>query len=389
MRKTYKYRLYPTNKQEAELLSTLDVCRILYNSCLIDRKNHYQVTRKGLSRIGQQRILVDDKKKVTALNGIHSQVLQDVLFRVDRAYQGFFRRLADKSGRAGYPRLKSEGRYDSITYPQEPGFRIENGKLRLSKIGVLKLKMHRDIAGHVKSCTVRKDGNHWYACFSVEHEPEKRAIPLKSTGIDVGIKNFAALSDGSEIVNPKYLRKTETKLKRVQRSLSRKKMGGTNRIKSRALVANVHRKIRNQRLDFHHKEAKRIVDGYGFIAVEDLKIKNMLRNRHLSKSISDAGWGNFVNILAYKAEEAGCRLEKVAPHHTSIDCSRCGTPVPKTLATRIHHCDACGLTLDRDHNAAINILQRATAGTAGIYAWGKLVQSDRSLIQEAPTAREV
>lgn len=224
MRKTYKYRLYPTNKQEAELLSTLDVCRILYNSCLIDRKNHYQVTRKGLSRIGQQRILVDDKKKVTALNGIHSQVLQDVLFRVDRAYQGFFRRLADKSGRAGYPRLKSEGRYDSITYPQEPGFRIENGKLRLSKIGVLKLKMHRDIAGHVKSCTVRKDGNHWYACFSVEHEPEKRAIPLKSTGIDVGIKNFAALSDGSEIVNPKYLRKTETKLKRVQRSLSRKKM---------------------------------------------------------------------------------------------------------------------------------------------------------------------
>ena len=383
MRKTYKYRLYPSKSQEAKLLSTLEVCRILYNSCLVDRKNHYESTGKGLSRIRQQEILTSDKKRVLLLKGIHSQVLQDVLFRVERAYQGFFRRLSEKQSKTGYPRFKPEGRYDSITYPQEPGFRIEEGKLKLSKIGHLKIKMHRDIVGHVKTCTIRKDGNHWYSCFSAEYEPEKRPVPTRSTGIDVGLKSFATLSDGTEIQNPKHLRKAEAKLKRIQRSLSRKKKGGSNRKKAKLVVASLHRKVRNQRLDFHHQEARKIVNSFGLIVAEDLKIRNMVRNRHLSKSISDAGWGNFLNILAYKAEEAGCRLEKVDPRHTSVNCSCCGTAIPKTLPTRIHRCHVCGLVLDRDHNAAINILQRATAGTAESYAWGEAALSGPSLNQEA------
>lgn len=388
MRKTYKYRLCPTKRQEAALMATLDVCRILYNSCLVDRKNHYQSTGKGLSRMDQQRILADDKKRVELLHVVHSQVLQDVLFRVERAYQGFFRRLSDKTDKPGYPRLKGEGRYDSITYPQEPGFRIEGGRLRLSKIGTIKIKMHRVIAGQVKTCTIRKDGKHWYACFSVEYEPEKRPVPAKDIGIDVGLKSFATLSDGREIENPKYLRKSETKLACVQRSLSRKKKGSTNRKKARVRVADVYRKIRNQRNDFHHKEARNIVNEFGVIAAEGLKIKNMVRNRHLSKSISDAGWGNFLNILAYKAEEAGCRFVRVDPKYTSVVCSGCGAAVPKTLAVRVHRCPVCGLVIGRDHNAAINVLQKATAGTAGIYAWGESARSGLSLNQEAPSVRE-
>lgn len=383
MRKTYKYRLYPSKSQEAKLLSTLEVCRILYNSCLVDRKNHYESTGKGLSRIRQQEILTSDKKRVLLLKGIHSQVLQDVLFRVERAYQGFFRRLSEKQSKTGYPRFKPEGRYDSITYPQEPGFRIEEGKLKLSKIGHLKIKMHRDIVGHVKTCTIRKDGNHWYSCFSVEYEPEKRPVPTRSTGIDVGLKSFVTLSDGTEIQNPKHLRKAEAKLKRMQRSLSRKKKGGSNRKKAKLVVASLHRKVRNQRLDFHHQEARKIVNSFGLIVAEDLKIRNMVRNRHLSKSISDAGWGSFLLILASKAEEAGCRFERVDPHHTSVNCSSCGEKVPKTLAVRTHRCPTCGLVMDRDHNAALNILQRATAGTAESYAWGEPVLSGHSLNQEA------
>jgi len=383
MRKTYKYRLYPSKTQEANLLVTLETCRILYNSCLVDRQNHYESTGKGLSRIQQQKILVADKKRVLLLKEVHSQVLQDVLFRVERAYHGFFRRLATKEGKAGYPRFKSEGRYDSLTFPQEPGFKIEKNKLKLSKIGHLKIKMHREIVGQVKTCTVRKDGNHWYACFSVEYEPEKKPIPTQPIGTDVGLKSFATLSDGTEISSPRHLRKAEAKLKRAQRSLSWKKKGGDNRKKAKQAVTHLHRKVRNQRLDFHHKEARKIVNSFGLIVAEDLKIRNMVRNRRLSKSISDAGWGSFLLLLASKAEEAGCRFERVDPRHTSVNCSSCGEKVPKSLAVRTHRCPTCGLVLDRDHNAAINILQRATAGTAESYAWGEPVRSDRSLNQEA------
>ena len=380
MRKTYKYRIYPSRDQEGKLLATLEICRCLYNSCLVDRKNHYQETGKGLSRIRQQEILTVDKKRGLLLKEVHSQVLQDVLFRVDRA---FFRRLKENSGRAGYPRFKAEGRYDSITYPQEPGFQLGDGKLKLSKIGHVKIKMHRDIIGQVKTCTIRRDGNHWYACFSAEYEPEKRPVPAGVVGIDVGLRNFATLSDGTEIGNPRHLRKAEAGLQRKQRKLSRRKKGGANRTKARQAVANLHRKKRNQRNDFHHKVARKIVDCHGLIVVEDLRIRNMVRNRHLSKSISDAGWGGFLNILAYKAEEAGCRFEKVSPHNTSVTCSLCGTAVAKTLTTRVHRCPACGLALDRDHNAAINILKRATAGTAGHYAWGEEAHQGPSLNQEA------
>lgn len=381
--KTYKYRLNPTKKQVQKLQWTLDMCRILYNSCLLDRKNLYEQTGKGLSRIDQQVILKNDKKRFEALNDIHSQVLQDVLFRVDRAFQSFFRRV--KNGeKAGYPRFKGEGRYNSITYPQEPAFQFTEQGLKLSKIGTIKIKLHRDIQGRAKTCIVKKECGRWYACFSVEYEPVKRPISDKVIGIDVGINSFATLSNGSKIDNPRYLIKSEQKLIKKQRQLSRKKKGSNNRKKAKEILAKLHCKVRNQRSDFHHKLSYKLVDAYGFIAVEDLNIQGMVKNHCLAKHISDVGWGQFLNYLTYKAADAGVLVEKVAPHYTSIICSRCGNHIPKPLAIRIHRCFFCNLVLDRDHNAAINILSRA--GTARNNAWGE-GWLQPSLNQEAPSVR--
>jgi putative transposase len=383
--KTYKYRLTPTKKQVLKLDQSLDVCRVLYNSCLADRKNVYERTGKGLTRIHQQTILKSDKKKIESLNGIHSQVLQNVLFRVDRAYQNFFRRVKAKAGKVGYPRFKGPGQYDSIHYPQTPGFQITPQGLKLSKIGTVKIKLHRSIVGKIKTCSVKREHNKWYACFSVEYMPDVRLVPDKAVGIDVGIKHFAVLSTDERIANPKYLRAAERTLKKKQQKLSRKKKGSTNREKARAVLAKLHLKVRNQRADFHHKISRKLVDTYGFIVAEDLNIQGLVKNHYLAKSISDAGWGQFLNFLAYKAEEAGCKFEKVAPHQTSINCCRCGERVPKALAERVHNCPFCKIVLDRDHNAAINILHKA--GTASIYAWGEAVSQYPSSIQEASSVR--
>lgn len=382
--KTYKYRLYPTKKQTQKLEWTLDKCRILYNSCLLDRRNHYEQTGKGLSRIDQQVILKNDKDKFEFLNDIHSQVLQDVLFRVDRAFQAFFRRVRS-GGKAGYPRFRGEGRWDSITYPQKPAFQTTEQGLKLSKIGTVKIKLHRQIQGTVKTCTIKRECDKWYACFSVEYGTIPRDIPKKAIGIDVGIKSFAVLSDGSTIDNPRHLIKSEKQLKSKQQQLSNKVKGSSNRNKARQRVAKLHAKVRNQRSDFHHKVSRKIIDTCGFIAVEDLNIKGMVKNHRLAKHISDAGWGQFLTYLQYKAEEAGIQFEKVAPHYTSIICSVCGEQVSKTLADRIHFCPHCNTILDRDHNAAINILNRA--GTARINAWGEAVHQCPSLNQEALSVR--
>jgi putative transposase len=366
MIKTYKFRLYPTKKQVEKLDWTLETCRILYNSCLVDRNRHYEETGKGLSRIDQQKILVQDKKNIEYLKNIHSQVLQDVLFRVEKAYKSFFRRLKDISGKAGYPRFKNTGRYDSITYTQS-GFEIIDDKLKLSKIGHIKLKQHRNINGNIKTCNIKKEINKWYVCFSVEYKPISKSIPNRQVGIDVGIKSFAVLSNGKPIDNPKHLRKSEEELTKKQRQLSKKKKGSCNRKKAKVVLSKLHKKVANQRKDFQHKESRKIVDNYGYIKVEDLQIKNMVKNHNLAKSISDAGWGQFVQFLTYKAEEAGCYIEKVSPRNTSKTCSVCGyIHKEMTLRIRSWDCPVCNFHHDRDKNASINILNKSTAGTAGI-----------------------
>lgn len=391
MRRTFKYRIYPTRNQERMLLGALSVCRTLYNSCILDRKNRYERTGASLSYNEQAAILKRDKERVEVLRGVHSQVLQDVLRRVDRAFAAFFRRV--KAGEApGYPRFKGMDRYDSITYPQATGFGFTANGLRLSRIGTVKIKLHRPILGTVKTCTIARDSDRWHACFSVEIEPVKRWVPNEPIGVDMGLLTFATLSNGEIVDNPRWFRKAEECLARRQRVLSRGVKGSSNRKRARLKVARAHRKVRDQRRDFHHKLSKRLVDHYNPIAVENLNIRGMVRNSRLSKSISDAGWGQFLNFLEYKAEEAGTRVEKVDPRRTSIACSVCGHLVPKTLAERTHECPNCGVSMDRDRNAAMNILNRA--GTARMNARGDatpdsviMANQVASAIREAPSAR--
>ena len=295
---------------------------------------------------------------------MHSQVLQDVLKRLDRAFQNFFRRVKNGDDEAGYPRFKPKDGFNSFTFPQK-GFKIEAGKLVLSKIGAIKLIQHREIPeeGIIKTCAIKRAVDQWYVTFVVELpnvEVEKEEIK-SAVGIDLGLTDIATLSTGEKIDNPRWLGGSEKKLAKEQRRLARKKKGSCNRKKQKTIVATVHRKIRNQRSDFHHKASTELVADYDLIVFEDLQIKNMVKNKYLAKSISDAGWNQVVSYTTYKAEWAGKIVELVNPNGTSQLCSRCGAEVKKSLAVRTHRCSCCGLVMDRDENAAINILNRGLA----------------------------
>ena len=363
MIKAYKFRIYPSNSQEVKLISTLNTCRWLYNSSLAERKHQAETNKlysylqlfpfgkpEWINYYDQARNLTlyktDEQKQV------YAQVLQNVLRRLDRSFKNFF------SG-YGYPRFQGRNRYDSFTYPQA-GFSItDEGKLKLSKIGDIKLIQHREIEGKIKTCTIKRDVDQWYVSFSVEVDD----IPCiemtgKSIGIDVGLKSLITLSNGEQIESPKFLRLSENKLVKQQRNLSRKKKGSNNRNKQRIKIGKLHRKIRNQRQDFAHKVSRELVNTYDLIVFEKLQIQNMVKNHRLAKSISDAGWYQLIQFTKYKAEYAGKVVELVDPKNTTQNCSRCGTKVPKSLSVRTHKCPHCGLIMDRDHNAAINILKR-------------------------------
>ncbi|MGH9839565.1 MAG: RNA-guided endonuclease InsQ/TnpB family protein [Blastocatellia bacterium] len=289
------------------------------------------------------------------VDAVYSQVLQDVLRRISKTFDAFFRRSKD-GGEPGYPRFKSKNRYDSFTYPQS-GFRLEGDKLHLSKIGSCRIRLSRPIEGTIKACTIKREADGWYVVFAVE-ENQSRFFPKSgaTVGIDVGIENFATLSTGEVIENPEFLRESERELKTAQRKVSRRGDKRSNRRrKAVKLLAKKHRRVQRQRADFHHKTALNIVREFDQIAVEDL---NMVKNHRLAKSISDAGWSQFTSILTSKAANAGREVIKVNPSYTSQDCSKCGNRVRKTLATREHRCVSCGFVAHRDHNAAINIQQR-------------------------------
>jgi len=363
--RNYKFRIYPNKEQERIFFRWQETCRRIYNNALAQRKETWEREKQSISRTEQQVWLKENKKENGFFKEVHSQVAQEVLFRVDRAFDGFFRRV--KNGETpGYPRFKGKGHYKSITYTQFGdglGASFQNGKLKLSKIGLVKIELHREIPGTIKTVAIKKEaGGNWYAVFAVEIDKSQFEIHLGSaTGLDVGLEKFASMSDGNTIENPRYLRKTEKRLKHAQRNLSRKQKGSRNRKKARYKVAKLHTKVRNQRKDFLHKESRKLVEIYSLIAVEDLNIKGMVRNHHLAKSISDAGWSEFLAMLCYKAEDAGSKIVKVNPCGTSQDCSNCGNTVPKELSIRIHQCPFCGLVLDRDINAARNILKKALA----------------------------
>jgi putative transposase len=312
--------------------------------------------------------------------------------RIAKAYANFFRRVKEKqSGKhieVGYPRHKKY--YKSFTYPQD-GFKLENNFLIISKIGIVQIRIGRRqnrIQGQIKTLTIKREpSGKWFACFScIENVPEKQKINDKQIGIDVGLEHFANLSDGTVVDNPRFLIQSERRLAMLQRRLSRTEKGSMGRKDARLRVAVLHEKIANQRRDFLHKLSCHIVKNYGFIAIEDLNIKSMVRHPYLAKHISDASWGMFGRMVHYKAESAGSELAEVNPRKTSQMCSQCKNTVPKTLAQRWHRCPYCGIEMHRDLNASINIL---TEGTSGKYACGDwspalaLREHSQSMNQEA------
>jgi len=358
MRKSYKFRLYPTKEQEIVLVKTLDVCRYIYNEFLADRRNAYDRCNQGLTTFDQ----ITQVKYLEFNTEVFSQIKQDVLRRLGKSFDAFFRRCKSDET-PGYPRFKGKDRYNSFTYPQS-GFKIEDNKLKLSKIGKIKIKQHREIEGKIKTCSIKRETDQWYAVFSVDigANPEK-VNPNTSIGIDVGLNSCVTLSNGEQYDSPTYYRKSEGSLAVQQKRLSKKKKGSVNRLKQKTKVAKVHRKIRNQRLDFNHKLSRALVNRFDRIVFEDLSIKNMVKNHHFAKSIHDVAWGQLIQMAKSKAEEAGKYVELVNPYNTSQKCSSCGNIVKKSLAVRVHRCQECGLELDRDVNAAINIFDLCTVGT--------------------------
>jgi putative transposase len=356
IRKTYKYKLKPTPEQKRELEHVLLLCRRLYNTALEQRKTAYERCGVSLSRYGQEAELKAIRADVPEYGEVHSHVLQDALARLDKAFQAFFRRLY-KGQTPGYPRFHGRTRYNSFTYKEfGNGARLDNGFLVLSKLGRIAVRWSRPIEGTPKTVTVSREADGWYARFSCADVPIQ-PLPAtgQETGIDLGLEAFATLSDGTRIFHPGWYRKAEHKLKTAQRRVSRRKRGSNRRRKAVELLAKAHLKVKRQRQDFHHKVAIQLVRQYDMIYHEDLQRANMLKNHHLAKSISDAGWSGFLSILSVKAACASRSAEAVPPAYSSQMCSGCGVLVHKGLSVRWHKCPDCGISLHRDHNAAKNI----------------------------------
>jgi putative transposase len=370
--RTYKFRIYPSDSQITLLNTTLDLCHELYNAMLQQRIYAYRSGKK-VNYKSQQNEIPEIKRMFSEFRNIHSLVIQDVARRLDKAFDNFYRRVKEKKNgkniKAGFPRFKSRDRYSSITYTQS-GFSImDNGHVWFSKIGEIRTFMHRSVTGDIKTVSVKHDSvGDWFITLTVETDskPDKseedhtmqgsRFQPVKPVGIDMGLKSIITTSDGIQIEPPQYMRKSEKKLAKAQRQLSRKIKGSEKRRKARTRVAKIHRKIQRQRDDFSHKLSGNLVEHHDLIVFEDLNIKNMVKNHHVAKSIGDASWNRIIQYTMYKAESAGRVVILVNPMQTSQECSQCGNiKHDLKLSDRTYHCDECGLSIDRDVNAAINI----------------------------------
>jgi putative transposase len=362
VRKTFKEKLRPTPAQEQALDEVLWRCRTLYNAGLEQRITAWQRSHISVSRYEQEAELKGIRAEFSEYEAIHSHILQDVLARLDKTYQTFFRRM-QAGEQAGYPRFKGRNRYRSFTFKEYGnGARIDNGSLVLAKIGRIRVHWSRPIEGTPKTVTLSREADGWNVAISCAEVP---LHPLPATGqetaIDLGLESFATCADGERICTPAYYRKAEARLRCCQRRVARRKQGSHRRRKAIILLAKAHQHIRNQRRDFHHREARKLVQACDTIYHENLRVANLVKNHRLAKCISDAGWGQFLTILAFKAASAGKRVQAVDPAFTSQACSGCGVIVQKGLSVRWHTCPDCGTSLHRDHNAARNILKLGQA----------------------------
>ncbi|CAN5544479.1 RNA-guided endonuclease TnpB family protein [soil metagenome] len=362
MRLTYKYRLTPTAAQRTKLDRTLEICRWVYNATLGIRKDTFEQTNKGLSLYDTNKLLTVWKESNPAFSEVHSQVLQNVQERVDLAYKAFFRRV--KAGEEpGYPRFKGKGLYDSFTFKQV-GFRLDGDKLTLSKIGTIRVKLHRDICGTIKTLTIQRDSiGNWYACFSCDCEVESLPVNHNVVGIDLGLTTFAYFSNGHKIERQRWMKRDADAIAKLQRRKERFTKGSLERKKVIRALNHAYQRSANRRNNFAHQESRKLVNEYQFIAFEKLDIQDMQQSdlKTITRGMADVAWGQFVQFTVYKAANAGRGVALVNPRGTTQMCSGCSMLVAKDLSVRIHDCPHCGLKLSRDHNAALNILARGLA----------------------------
>jgi putative transposase len=357
MKLSYKYRLQPTSTQVRILEEQLNLCRWVYNTLLDHCYNERRTGRGTPTHKSLTYLLPAMKTETPELGKVHSQVLQNVAYRIRRGFEGYWARR--RAGlRADTPHFVGSGDYKSLTYPQF-GFKLNGLTLMLSKVGALKIILHRPLEGVVKTLTVKREpSGKWYAVFSCEVENKPVEGRLPAVGVDFGLKSIIALSDGTIIEAPQFYRKSEERLGRLQRIHSRRKLGSRNRERARIILSRAYEGVANQRRDFLNKIARGIVNRYERVYIEDLEIDNLRRNRRLSKSIGDAGWRILRHSLIYMAQRSLGVTVCVDSRNTSQLCSGCGEVVPKDLAERTHACPHCGLVLDRDVNAARVILRK-------------------------------
>lgn len=366
MKRSFKYRIYPTKAQSAIFEATLENCRQLYNAALQERIEAYKLQNKSLTRFDQINEIAGLRDEQREFSDIYSGVLYDVITRVDRAYQNFFRRVREGREKCGFPRFKGKTRYDSFSYADiRNGFAISEGSIKLPKNLYVKTVFDRPLEGTPKVCTIKREVDQWFAVISCDAVPEK-LLPKtgESVGIDVGIEYFATLSNGEHIKNPRHAKRAKAKLRRAQRKLSRAKKGSNRRKKQVIRVAKIHRKIKRQRRHFHFEISVMLVRRFDLIKFEKLNIRNMVKNSKLAFSISDAAWNQFQLILAFKAVEAGKQVEFVNARNTSNKCSASGVIKKKKLYERWHLLPS-GEMIHRDHNAAINILNSTPCARRG------------------------
>jgi len=402
MKTSYQYKIKPTKEQSAKIDKTLEMLRCQYNYLLAQRFDWYEMNRCPIDRcplichipeLKEQPLYYNQKASLVQLKvdrpwykEIHSQVLQEVPKRVELAFDRWLK--GDVNGKkSGRPRFKGKGQYKTFTYAQFKQGNFVNNKITLSKIGDVKVIVHRPIPDgfKIKTASVTEKADGYYVSLSLEDSTvptiKPDFNPESITGIDMGLKEFLTTADGETVAIPQHYRKAQKRLRVIQKRVSRRKKGSNRRQKAVKKLGRQHKKVADKRKDFHFKTANNLLKKYDVIAHEDLNIKGISKSR-LSKSVHDAGWGNFLSILTNKAENAGLLVIPVNPKNTSQDCSNCGAKVPKKLHERWHNCPHCGCSLDRDHNAAINIKNRAV-GHSVLKA--KSLLSDSRIVLEAYT----
>ena len=387
--RAYKFRIYPDAKRQEEIDEKLILAQQFYNRILEKSIASYRngKTKVSMAQFNRfvKEIIQEDKKYLK----LYSQTRCEIEFRIFKAYLNFFRRVREGNRKAGFPRFRSRDRYKSITYPQDNGsFSIRKDRLRVSRIGTMRIEMHRKIEGTIKTLAIKRGGRDYYAVFTtINHIKVPEVDDINPVGIDMGLNNFIALSDGQTIQKPKFMQQKRKKIARWQKIVARRSKGSKRREGAKSMLQREWEYVTNQSNDFAHKLSDKLVNsGYTSFAVEDLHIQNMVKNHRLAQSIQNASWNRFINMLSYKAESAGMKVMKIDPKDTTQECSNCHY-IKKgaerlALEDRIYHCNVCGMTLDRDVNASRNILKRATLGQRGSHAQGESVRPYQEAVLE-------